>query len=136
MPVLETPLFDYLTTALAAEVDDRIYPKRAPEGSVLPYITYERVSSQRSYTHDPFPDEMAWVRARVSFACVAQTMLGAIDIGEALVEALSGYHGDMEGLDVGKADVLTEFERYDEQTKLYRRIVDVLIDYQDVPVSS
>jgi hypothetical protein len=133
---LEEALFDYLSTALASEVGTRIFPTRSPEGTQLPYVTYQRVSASRIYTHDPFPDDLAWVRARISIACVATTALGSIDVADAVISALSGYDGDMEGLSLGKVDVINEIDAYDPQTKLYRRVVDVFVDYEEVPLAS
>lgn len=126
MPVIEAPLFTYLSAELS--VGDRIYPKRAPEGAVLPYVIYERVSSQRTMTHDAFGTMRAWVRARVSFTARAITMLGAIGIGEEIVAALSGY-GDHSP--IGSCEVTTEIDLYDAQTKLYSRVTDVYVSYED-----
>lgn len=134
MAGLEEPLYTYLSDTLS--VTTRVYPKRAPEGSVLPYVTFERVSAQRTYTHDPFDETLAWVRARVSLACVSTSMLASVELAEELVAALSGYQGEMEGLNVGKCDVINELDLYDPQTKVYRRVVDVLIDYEEVLLAS
>ena len=131
--MLEEALYSYLSDILS--VGTRIFPKRAPEGTVIPYVTYERVSAQRTYTHDPFP-ELPWVRVRVSFACVGQTALESISLGNEVVAALSSYSGDMDGVAIGKSDVVNETDLYDPQSKLYRRVVDVLIDHEELEVTS
>ena len=129
-PVLEAPLFTYLGPELAALVGDRIYPKRSPEGAGLPYVIYERISAVRTYTFDPYPLP-AWVRARMSFTCRAITMLGAIEVGEAVVLALSGFSGMMGSLNIGSARVANEADLYDETSKLYARVVDVFVEYEE-----
>lgn len=133
MPVLETPLFDYVSTELAALVGDRVYPIRGAEGTELPYITYTRVSAIRSYTHDAFGSDTgrAWVEARIQFNCWAAEMLTAINIGEALVAALSNYSGPMGTINIGRCDILLELDAYEEATKLYRRIVDVVFAHEE-----
>jgi hypothetical protein len=136
MPTFEEPLYDYLTTVLAAEVGSRVYPKRGAEGTILPYITYERVSAQRTYTYDAFAETTAWINARVSFACIALTMAEAIVVAEALIVALSGYEGDLDGIPIGSANVIGEIDLYDENSRLYRRVVDVSFAYEEVGVSS
>lgn len=131
MPVLEEPLYDYLSTELAPSVSDRVYPLRGPEGAGLPYVTYQRISTVRSYGHDPFGLERAWVQARVQFTVWAAEAQVAIEVAEAVVAALSGYSGPMGSLSVGRADVVFEMDDYQPATKLYRRIVDVLFAYQE-----
>lgn len=133
MPQLETALYAYLSTevSLAALVDDRIYPFRLPEGASLPAIAWQRISAQRTYTFDAFGTSGAYVRARVQFACWAETPLEAIDVGEALLGALSGYSGDMEGELIGSSTAQFEFDDYESQTRLYRRLVDFFITYED-----
>lgn len=126
MPVVEAPLYTYLSAELS--VGNRVYPKRAPEGAVLPYVIFDRVSSRRTMTHDAFGVMKAWVRARVSFTARDITMLGAITIGEELVAALSGY-GDHNP--IGSCEVATEIDLYDAQTKLYSRVTDVFVSYED-----
>lgn len=135
MPILESALYDYLSTdvSVSALVDERIYPFRLPEGCVLPAIAWQRISSSRIYTHDPFEDTAAFVRARVQFSCWAVTPLEAIQIGEAVLLALSGYSGDMSGQLIGASSAELELDEYEQQTKLYRRVVDFFITYEDEP---
>jgi hypothetical protein len=129
-------LYTYLTGALAAEIGDRVYAGRAPEGTTLPYITYTRVSAVRTYFHQDFADTAPWVRERMSFAVVGITPQAVEDLGDALIGVLSGYRGDMEGVLVGLSDVVNDLDQYDPQTKLYRRVLDVFIDHEEVAVAS
>jgi hypothetical protein len=136
MPKLEAALFGYLSDdpGIAALVDDRIYPVRLPEGAVLPAIVWQRISAARTYTHDPFDETKAWTQARVQFSCWHWTALGAIELGEAVLTALSGYSGQMEGELIGAAMADFELDDYEAETRLYRRLVDFLISYEDEPV--
>lgn len=131
MPILETPVYDRLSTELVTFVSDRILPIRGEEGETLPYISWQRIGGpQRAYSHDPYPAG-AWVRARMQFSCWATTPLEAITIAEALIAALSGYAGPMGSLNIGSADVALEVDAYEGETKLYRRIVDVIFAYEE-----
>lgn len=138
MPKLETALYGYLSNdpGVASLVGDRIYPFRLKEGTVLPAIAWQRISAQRTYTHDLFVEANPWVRARVQVACWSNTPLQAIEVGEAVLSALSGYTGDMEGEYIGSVTAEVERDDYEPTTRLYRRIVDFFITYEDEPAGS
>ena len=133
MPKLEDALYAYLSNDgnVAALVDDRIYPVRLPEGTTLPAIAWQRVSAQRTYTFDSFANTSAYVQARVQFSCWAETAMEAFETGEAVLHALSGYTGDMEGELIGSATAELELDDYESKTRLYRRLVDFYITYED-----
>ena len=132
-----TKLEDALTTVLAADtavttiVSDRIYPVSMPKGTVLPAVTYRRISAQRAYTFDAFDTGSAYVNATVEFSAWSNNAKEAMDVGEALVMALSGYSGDVDGTLVGSSFAELELDDYNGETKLFRRIVDFRIGYED-----
>lgn len=138
MPKLEEAVYGYLSgePGVAALVGDRIYPGRVKEGATLPAISYQRISANRTYTYDSFADTSAWVRARVQFNCWSNTPLQAIEVGEAVLLALSGYSGDMSGEYIGQSSAELELDDYDGPTKLYRRVVDFFITYEDEGTAS
>jgi len=134
MPKLEVALTSYLTadgSEVAAMVGDRVFPVKVPEGAKLPCISWRRVSASRQYTHDPYDTTDAWVTARVQFSCWATTPLDAIKVGEAVMLALSGYEGDMAGQLIGSSDGVLEMDDYQTEQKLFRRVVDFIISYED-----
>lgn len=135
MPTLETALFTYLSTDpdVSSLVGNRIYPYRMPEGCQLPCISWRRVGASRIYTHDSFDETAPWVAARVQFDCWAITALEAVRIGEAMLLALSGYAGDMSGQLIGASSAELEMDLYEDQTKLYRRVLDFRLMYEDAP---
>lgn len=132
MPKIEAALYSYLVTepTVSALVSDRVYPFRLPEGTALPAIAYQRISAQRTYTFDAFGTP-AWTRARIQFSCWGSTALEAIEVGEALLLSLSGYEGDMSGELIGSAMAEFELDDYQSQDRLYRRLLDVFISYED-----
>ena len=133
MTKLEDALFTVLNndTSLQALVSDRIYPTSMPKGTVLPAIDFRRVSAQRTYTFDAFDTGSAYVNATVQFDCWSNSPKEAMDVGEALVLALSGYSGDVDGTLLGSSFTELELDDYNGETKLFRRIVDFRIGYED-----
>ena len=133
MPKLEEALFDYLSNdpGVSGLVGERIFPVRLPEKSIIPAISWLRVSANRSYTYDTFADTDAWVQARIQFNCWDFTALGAMDVGEAVLKALSGYEGDMSGQLIGSSFSINELDIYEAPTKFHRRILDFFISYED-----
>jgi len=133
---LEQALFDYLTAdpTLSGLIGERLFPVTLPQPPAqtkLPAVSYERVSAVRLYTFDTFEDTDAWPRARVSFTCWSNTPREAIVVGEAIMAALSGYEGDMAGAYIGSSFAELELDGYVPSAKLYRRIVDFHIAYED-----
>lgn len=133
MPRLEEALFDYLTSdpGVAALVEDRVWPHPAAGTPKLPYVSWNRVGAVRVYTYDSFADTDAYVRARIQFNCWATTPLQSMQVGEAVLLALSGYEGDMGGQLVGASFAVMELDTYDPAAKLYRRVLDFAILYED-----
>lgn len=130
---LEKALFDYLTSDPNVEnlVSDRVYPIRVPEGAQLPAVTYARVSANRIYTHDAFEDTNAFVRTRIQINCWSTKADEALEIGEAVMLALSGYEGDMSGTLIGASFVALEMDQYEGESKLFRKTLDFQIMYED-----
>lgn len=130
---LESALFDYLTSDPGVEslVDDRVYPMRVPEGAILPAISYGRTSATRTYTYDSFEDTNAFVRVRMQFNCWSSKAEEAMQVGEAVLLALSGYDGELSGQLVASAFNVLEQDMYEGETKMYRRMLDFMILYED-----
>ena len=134
---LEQAVFDYLSedptlSALVGEGDDaRIYPFRVPEGKALPAISFSRVGANRTYTYDPFETTNAFVRVRLSFHCWSERPEVAMEVGEAVMLALSGYGGQMGGQLVGASFNVLELDMYEAESKMYRRTLDFHIMYEE-----
>jgi len=77
-----------LGTAVTDLVAARIYPGQAPQDAALPYIVFNRISSER-FPHMTSPSGLA--RARVQFDVYASSQLEAEDVRNALRLWLDGY---------------------------------------------
>lgn len=133
MPKLEYALFDYLTTnpGLFALVETRVFPAKIPElVDVFPAIAWNKISARRVRTYDRFEDFDAFGFHRIQFDAWAKTWEEAVQVGEALLAALSGYGGDMSGVLV-TAHPINEFDDHDSGTKLFRRTLDFEVTYED-----
>lgn len=130
---LEHAIYEYLTadTRVMTAVNTRVYLQRLPEGTTLPAVAYHRVSTERLYTFDSFDDTDPFVRARVQFDCWGRTALEAVEVGEAVMVALSGYDGSLSGEPIQASFVVDEFDDYEASTKFYRKVADMMITYED-----
>ena len=137
MSVLDEALYSYLSsdTRLTELVSDRIYPVRIAPKSLLPCVVWQPTSAIREYTFDPFEDTSAWVKALVQFSCWSENPKIAFDVGDAVLFALSGYSGDMAGEYIGSSMAELELADYEPDTKLFRRLLDFRISYEDPPRS-
>lgn len=132
MPDLHTALRGFLLDDVAVSdfVEDRIYAVHLPEGAHLPAIALQQVSAPRRMTYDPGP-QRGWVTKRMQVTCWSNSLNEAFDLGDAVLTALSGVSGDMEGLLIGSTVPANELEDYEARTKLYRRILDFQISYDN-----
>jgi hypothetical protein len=130
---LEEAIFDYLTTdaGVMAVAGDSVYVSHLPEGTTLPAASFFRVSTDRRYDHDPFPETVAWVRSRIQVNCWYTTYDGARELGNAIMRALSGYTGFMGDMLISSVFAVNEFENYEPDTKLYRRSMDFMVAYEE-----
>lgn len=108
-------------------IGDRMYPVRAPQAPVKPYITYQRVSGQRLHDLD---GALGWARPRFQLDCWATTYLGALTLAGAVRSRLNGFHGTLTTLRVA---ILLENSRddYEEEPDLYRVIQDYIINHAE-----
>lgn len=132
MPKLEEALFDYLSNdpGLSALVETRIYPTKIPEPGIFPAVAWNRISARRTRTYDPYEDFDAFTTARVQIDSWANSFDEAVEVGEAVLAALSGYGGIMSGALV-TAHALNEFDDHDSGVKLWRRSLDFEVTYED-----
>ena len=73
---------------VAALVSTRVYPALAPQDAALPYITYERVSTQRLMTHD---GQNGLIGPRIQIDCWASTYGGAKTLADKVRLCMNGH---------------------------------------------
>lgn len=121
---------------ITALVDDHIYPIRRPEKSPMPAVSWHRASADRVYTYDPYLDAEPWVETRIQVDCWAYTALEMRDIGNAVLQALSGYDGSLSTTLMQSVTAVNELDTYDGPTQMFQRILDFRITYEDSVTAS
>lgn len=108
---IEQDLYLYLTTdpGISALAGSRVYPVKLKEGATLPAVTYQRVSTARTYAHaaasglaHPLFQITAWGKQYEEARALA----------DAIIAALNGYRGGM-----GQSSALASF--LDSEVALY-----------------
>lgn len=120
---LEEAVATYLVNrpGIAGIVVDRVQP--VGEAIVVPCITYQRISGQRSLTQS---GPSGWANPRLSMTCWSETYSGAKALAKQLRIALDGYKGLMGTVIIGKASVENDVDDRDDDSGWYRIIVDVM----------
>lgn len=87
-----------------ADIGNRVYNRKAPNGATAPYVVYQRISAARGYTHqggDRAP------RIRVQLVLWDTTPSRLSQLGDALVDALEAMSDGI------TATIETVFDRED-----------------------
>ena len=86
---LDEAIFTKLSAASAvvALCADRCYPLQVPEGTALPYVAWQRVSTSPIQTHDGASD---FEDGAYQFSVFAETFTAAHDLRNAIRAALDG----------------------------------------------
>lgn len=108
-------------------VGSRIYSVRLPDGATLPALTYQRISTDRAFSHDGASD---YSRPRFQFKAFSESYQTARATADALIKALDGYKGYMSNIFVHSSRVENDFDFQDPDSSLYNVVVDVMISYR------
>lgn len=101
--MIETLLYRLLTmqAAITSIVQTRIFPVVMPEGSLLPALTYQIISSSSQQMFNTG----GMTRLRVQFDCWSDTYLEACALRRGVAAALDGYKdATFNGLQIGVSD--------------------------------
>jgi hypothetical protein len=130
---LEEGLFAQLTMDpdVSAIVGDRVYPLIMPQGSPLPAVTYQRISSARFYAHDG-PSGLA--RPMIQLSCWAESYDEAKQVAALVRKALesaSGTLGGQDGVPVQGIRVEDEVDLYEDNPPVFRTDLDTVFWYEE-----
>lgn len=128
---LETALRTYVLAdaAIAAAMGARMYPRRLPQGPVLPALVYQRIDTRR--LHD-FAGPDGLPRARVQIAAWAANVQGATDAAALLRARLDGYRGAWGDVAIGACLCVGERDLDDPETGRNAVAQDYLIQFVEV----
>jgi hypothetical protein len=123
---IEEALYSYLSTysGLVSLIAKKIYPIIAPEGTVVPYVTYTRISGQRYHA---FRSDSGMTNPIFQFSCFGTSYGNAKAIAAQLRAALQNYSntmGGVGGVSVQSVLLMDENDLYDEEAKEYYTTID------------
>jgi len=124
--LLEEALRVRLTTSNTS-AQERIFPMRMPQDKSLefPLIVYQRISAPRMYAHDG-DAKLPYIRTQ--WSGWGKSYDEVVALMEEVKIAFSGYTNEAEGIQ--SCFLAFEFEDWDEQSGLFRRMVDTLVGYK------
>jgi hypothetical protein len=128
--VLEEGLVDFLLayTPLTVLIGDRVYPLILPQEPTLPAIVYQRIGGVPEYSQSGFSN---LTPVRMQITCWGTTLMSAKNVAIQVKLALGGYRGPMGSSTVGAIFIEDELDDLDEETGLYRVILDVLLWHEE-----
>jgi hypothetical protein len=128
--VLEEGLVDYLLayTPLTVLIGERVYPLILPQDPTLPALVYQRIGSVPEYSQSGYA---GLTSARMQLTCWGTTLVSAKNTAEQVRLALGGYKGPMGMSTVGASFIENEMDDLDEETGLFRVIMDVTLWHEE-----
>ena len=113
-------------TAITDIVGSRIYAQKLPQAATFPSLVYNRVSTQRTYSHS---GDSNMTSPRIQYSCFAETYEEAKDLAEQIVSEMSGFKGTAGSSTIYSTFVDNELDLIDPESKLYFIPVDLMITY-------
>jgi len=124
---LEVNLRSHLIQEIT-EVEGRIYPQKLPQDPDFPAITYNLISTNRSYSHSG--DTNTPVKL-IQIDCWADRYGPAKQVAAKVVAKLSGYLGLVSETEVGQLHLSNEMDDYNEDTGWYKIPLDFNFGYYE-----
>jgi hypothetical protein len=121
MTTINDAIYTYLTTAgraTEALIGTRLYPLNLPQNPTYPAATYQRITSQLTTTGQSEPGDLE--DALYQFDAYATSHSGAKALAGALRADLSGYKGDMGGVEVDAIHFQNEYDFWGAEAGVWR----------------
>jgi hypothetical protein len=123
---IEEALYTYLSTyaGLTALISKKVFPVIAPEGTLVPYITYTKVSGQRFHA---LKTDSGMTNPIYQFSCFATAYGSTKAMSAQLRAALQNYSNTMGGsggVVVQSVLLVDEHDLYDDEAKVYYTTID------------
>ncbi len=113
-------------TAITDIVGSRIYAQKLPQEATFPSLVYNRVSTQRTYSHS---GDSSLTTPRIQYSCFAETYEDAKDLAEQIVSEMSGFKGTAGTATIYSTFVESELDMIGPESKLYFIPVDLMISF-------
>lgn len=113
---------------VVAIVATRVHAIEAPQGTAAPAAVVNLVSEESPYILE---GSAGWQTSRVSVQCLAETPKGAVDLGEAVRDALKDVHlQTIVGHLVSITKATTDFTDAAGDRSAFRRLLDFYIQWK------
>lgn len=126
MSVFEPALVAHLQAdpQLNGLINGRLRPGRLSSPETLPAVVYQRISTVRRSTFD---GSLLMAETRFQFDVWAERQADVAPVSFALTRALHGYNGYMGDFYVQIPRQSNEFDSYETDTGLYRRMCEFIV---------
>jgi hypothetical protein len=128
--MIEQALRDLIVAnvTINALVSGRVYPVTAPQKPTFPLIVFNRISTERQFTHQGNAHLAA---ARFQFTAFATTPTQAKTLSAAIVSLFHGYQGTVGAEKIQKSEVVNEADEFELELGTYQAPVDVILTFVD-----
>ena len=126
-------IYSGLKTAIGANVtgySNKVYPLIAPEGTALPYATYQQLFTERIKTHDGYNKEGSM---NYQFNFYSSTFIASKTAASQFIEYFKNFRGALGTDNIQDVEVLNEFDDMDYVGSVarYRTIVEIKFHYNE-----
>ncbi len=130
MAIVEEALYSRLTdfAGLTSLVGSRIYPLVRRQGSALPALSYQMISSPREHLMVADADV---VGPRFQVDCWDDSALGVKNVAKQTRLALQDYSGTEATIVIQRIFLENEIDDYSPSTKIYRVTQDYIVWYEE-----
>ena len=122
---IDEAIFVYQTNPARSTYEsmgDRLYPVQLPQDPIYPAATFQQIAAQLTDTGQSAPSDLE--DALVQFDCYALKHSQAKALAKALRADLSGFRGNLGGLDVGAVHFQNEWDFWGAEAKVWRVTVE------------
>lgn len=128
--MIEEALYSKLTgtATLTAIVGSRIYSGIIPQGTAMPCLVFNPISTQKAHGME-ITGKQGLYMATFQFDIVTTTAKQAAQIQEVLVDTLEGFRGSVSGFNIQKILLADVRSGYEADLEGHRRILDFDVDY-------
>jgi hypothetical protein len=117
-----------------------VYPRRLPQDAVLPALCYQVIPAVgplkvMSDAHSG-PVVSKYMRVRMQWDIWANSYLEMEQVAMALRQSLNAFQGYWGDLYIGSFHTDLDFDSYDQEIDRYRRIIDGMVQYNEVALGS
>lgn len=127
---IESVLYARLTgfAGLTALIGNRVHSTPAPQGVVVPFVTYEQISAVREAAMGGWIDALT---THFQLDLIAATAASRGQVRRQLIAAFQDWRDPASSPVVFGAHVENDQSTYDDETALYRAIIDVIVDHRE-----